>query len=699
MMPSAANSATSWRGLDSIVPVSFTFTPEERRVFQRPPYNSVSECAAQVLIVQDGMFKGSPLRLDVSPFLVQPMDSYSDPLVDEVGVCGSLQVGKTLFLYACIAYSILCRSSVRMLSMPTGKALEKVVDEKLAPLISGSPALKKRLAGKIRRAGMRFKDGTPLLLASAETPSDRASITVQDLFLDEEDLYMPGATSADPVSDFRGRTNSLGWLRKIARCCQPKGEHSSIFNFITREAGQLFCYETRCPACGEYRLPRVDNIVLIEEPDRPADIRERKLARYRCECGYEWSDHIRDLAVQQGRYMPYKYSAERGFEPSHRVAGAKSHGYHIPAILSRFVSLSDIAAKRLNAEQSDDPQVKQQYYNDVLGLPYAHVEIMPDIQMVESRRVDWLPQRVVPYGAAALTCGIDMQKHGFWFLAMAWMPNMSSYIIDNGWLRDWNDVYDYTHNTWYPVQAQGFPGYPGQVLPDGREHPLSAGAMPFWRCAIDTGGTEKEGDFTATESAYDWVRAYGDGIVWAAKGASRQMPVNVRESVIDKMPHSNRAIPGGLRLMMLDTWRLKALALRRLQDPEAKTPTRIYCNPQGDPGSISAGHIFSPEHGFVHPNAVAGTKRDVYSLSEQLTSERLVRENGKMVWKLTKSQNHYLDCFMLNQACVDASWSPSLPVYLLQQRRAMEAANAPSQTPVRHTSKERKKSGKSRFER
>ena len=77
------------------------FCEAERRVFARREKLTVSQWASKYLIVQDGIYRGSPLRLDVSPFLRGPMDAYSRPGVREVVVCGSLQVGKTLLLYAC----------------------------------------------------------------------------------------------------------------------------------------------------------------------------------------------------------------------------------------------------------------------------------------------------------------------------------------------------------------------------------------------------------------------------------------------------------------------------------------------------------------------------------------------------------------------------------------------------------------------
>lgn len=72
------------------------FCESERRVFAHRAHTDCSAWASRHLIVQDGLYKGSPLRLDVAPFLAGPMDAFSSPRVREVVVCGSLQVGKTL---------------------------------------------------------------------------------------------------------------------------------------------------------------------------------------------------------------------------------------------------------------------------------------------------------------------------------------------------------------------------------------------------------------------------------------------------------------------------------------------------------------------------------------------------------------------------------------------------------------------------
>ena len=104
-------------------------------------------------------------------------------------------------------------------------------------------------------------------------------------------------------------------------------------------------------------------------------------------------------------------------------------------MLARSVSLSHLAAKKMTAERSEDPKVKMQFANDELGIPYTPVELITDSQKILKLREEWLPPQAVPNGAVALTCGIDVQKRGFWFLVKAWMPSLASFTIDYGRAR------------------------------------------------------------------------------------------------------------------------------------------------------------------------------------------------------------------------------------------------------------------------
>jgi phage terminase large subunit GpA-like protein len=619
--------------------ISFSLVPAERDIFMRREALPPSRWASRHCIVQDGLYAGSPVRMDVSPYMAGILDMYARRGVEEVIVCGSPQIGKTLIQYICLGWCMDYRPGTKMLVMPTKDTRDRVTKDKLLPLLRGSPLLRRQLL-KTRTDNIALKNGTHIFLSTAESPSQRASITVQDLFLDEEDLYGVSG-GANAVGEFRARTRSLAGRSKILRVSAPKGDSmSSIWTGMTTEVDQIYCYEVTCPACRTEHLPDYANLIALEGARDPRLILRSKLGRYVCpSCKWQWSDHVRDTAVSNGRWRPYRWVEERGFErvaPGEAVTHPRAAGFHLPAFLARSVSLSHLLAAKITAEASDNPQIRMRYANDELGVPWQPIELQTDADKILELRDSSLPARTVPHGAVAITCGIDVQKRGFWYLCRAWMPTLASYVVDYGYLDTWDDVARICFETWYPVLG-----------PDGLD---SGERMSVWRAAVDSGGTETEGVYTRTEEVYMWVRAYGAGVAFACKGASREQAAPVRWVVRERMPHNGRQIPGGLRLHMLDTNEFKTLDFSRMLNPESRQPLRL--------------------HGECEPE-----------LAEHLSSEQLVRRSGKLVWMHRRGPNHLLDCLMLSAACADASWTPSLPLYVLQLRQAEREANEPRPMP------------------
>ncbi|NCB23849.1 MAG: terminase, partial [Deltaproteobacteria bacterium] len=310
------------------------------------------------------------------------------------------------------------------------------------------------------------------------------------------------------------------------------------------------------------------------------------------------------------------------------------------------------AARGMLAKLSDDPKVKQQYYNDDLGRPYSPVVMETDKEQLLKLREMSLPPRTVPHGAVALTCGIDVQKRGFWYLVRAWMPSLASYVVDYGYVETWEAVENICFDTYYPVLGQN-----GEDVGE---------RMAIWRTAIDSGGTETEGIYTRTEEVYMWVRQNGRGVVHACKGSSRAQSSPVRWVLRERMPHNGKPIPGGLRLHLIDTNAIKNTDIGRLLNEDSTQPLRFHTGADD-------------------------------MLVSHLTAERQVRKGSALVWECVSKQNHLLDCLMLSAACADASWTPSLPLYVLQLRRQERADYAPVQQRQRPQAKRHKQEKESRW--
>ncbi|MDR2947171.1 MAG: phage terminase large subunit family protein [Candidatus Adiutrix sp.] len=634
----------------------FRFTAGERHIFRQRERISVSQWAARNIIVQDGPYRGARMRLDVAPYLAEIMDAWGQDGVEAVAVCGAPQTGKTLALYAALGYAIDRRPATKMLAMPDDNVLRRVETEKLKPLLEASPLLKS-LCGKMTSGHIRLKDGSSLFLSSSQSPSQRASITVQDLFLDEEDLYQTLAGKGDPVEDFVERTRSYSHSRKIMRVSKPVGDaSSSIWRAVTRDMDMCLAYEAVCPSChqGQFMVP--EGVVALkvnhsgqETAPTAREIVRDKLGRYKCRhCGALWNDALRDLAVSRGRWKPVSLDEEKSaprFSPAPEIPRARRLGFWLPAVLSRAVSLSEAAAGEVKAEEEVDPEKKQAHVNGLWAMPYSAATVEPDEAVILSRRDFSLPARTVPHGAVALTCGIDTQKVGFYYLVEAWMPNMNRYVIDYGRLAEFDDVNRLIWESAYPVL--------------GPDEKPSGQHLDIWRAAIDTGGTTADGVYTRTEEVYEHVRMYGHEKLHAAKGASREQSSAVRWSTLDRLPQRQTRIPGGLMLYSVDTAKIKEKIFLLLMDTEARRSIGLYGY---DPARENQDGLHD-------------------DLAAQLCAERQVRTaSGKKVWEQIRKDNHYLDCLMLAEACGDVSWTPSIDhliKYLEAETQAAAAAPAP----------------------
>ena len=607
-------------------------TDGERAVFARPVRMSVSEWAARYLIVPDGPYAGARYRRDVNPYLAGIMDAWGNPRVEEVIVCGAPQTGKTLALDACLAYSVARRPGPKMLAMPDDGSAGKVIEAKLKPLLRRTRPTGRKLRA-VKAGKVLFPDGT-IYIASAAAASDRATISVKDLFLDEEGLYRSVSGQGDPLTDFRERTRSYAYARKIMRVSKPVGgEESSIWRDL-ESVDEMREYYVVCPACGVSQVMREENIITEHNVRDAVRVRREKLGRYRCpHCRYHWNDYARDMAVARGEW---------GSEQPD--SGARRIGFHLPAILSSAVSLSEIASARLTVESSDDPAVIQGYDNGFWARPYKPVVVASEAETVLSLRDPELPPRVLPAGYVALTAGIDMQKRGFYYVVCAWTDKLACAVVDYGRLYDWTEVERFCFETLYP--AEGTAGAEDGAL------------MPLWRVAIDSGGTRGEDSEAVTrgEECIRFVAEHGQDLLMATKGnAHAQMPP-VKWTLQERTPHKRIPIKNGLRLYLLDTDYFKRLVTARMS-PEARQPLRLHRDCAED-------------------------------LAMQLTAEELVREaSGRQSWRRKRRDNHYFDALCMATACVHPSWTPSLS-RMLEHLAGRD--DAPEDTPAEPAPRERR---------
>jgi len=597
-----------------ICPVFF-FTPGERRIFRRKENLTVSQNAAKYRIVTNGPRPGRWSN-DLTPYLVEPMDTLNLPWVRQIILQFAPQTGKSQVPINFLAYVILQDPGPCMYIMPDEKTTKRTATRSLIPMFRNSPRIAELMSpnsSDTTRMAVHFIHGMDLMMAWATSAAEMASESVRYLIRDEIDKFKDfTGKEADPRSLSDQRTNTFPDTCKIIDLSTPSDETGYVGRAMETEADEIRHYWAVCPICREPQILVFEQFSWPNSVRDPREIYRKRLARYQCNtCGMLWDDYQRNLAVRAGFW--------RSDNPVERPV---SVGFHLPSWYSPFISLSKVVAEYLRG--LEDPSKKYAFITQHAAEVYREAINPKKEDKILEHRTDLRPL-IVPKEAVALTAGIDVQKFGFWFVVRAWADDLTSWLIHYGFLSNFDDVYTLIFETPYRIQ-------------DSEE------VMEIWRAAMDTGGGESDSDdWTRTEEIYMWLRENGRGRVFGTKGTSHSQLQRVRTTLIDKLPRSSMVIPGGLELRMIDSDAFKGLVHWRLE--------RGF---EIDAKGNAIGEKEESQRFFLH----ADTGEDY---AKQILAEELRRDKrGKKKWVKVRKDNHYLDCECLAAAAADGSWMPSL---------------------------------------
>jgi phage terminase large subunit GpA-like protein len=615
--------------------------PAEQAALTLPAGLTVSEwAAAHREFPKDASFPG---RWDPhkAPYAIEPMDAYNDPRVERITLVASARSVKTEIWLNMLGYSISQDAAPALVVMPTENKVKRICG-RITKMIKASSDLRQFLTGNkdhLQKKSIILRH-METIFATAGSAADLGEFEARNVFESETDTYPPtvgdqGAPTQ--MAEMRARTF---WNRKIVTESKPIREEGFIFQDYLRSDQRKFLVP--CPHCGGYQVLDFWRVKHRGEPlgewpknrRDPDYIKAALVAVYECcFCQKEIEEHHKPEMLVQGVWtaLPAQLGAafwEFEIPPDSRKPEpppANTHqGYWWNALYSPFATWSEIAAKYF--EVKDDREQYRTFVNEWLGFPFK--------EMIRTRGVSSLiagenslcasrPELEVPDNVVALTLGADNHKRGLAVCLWAWervAPRIyNQYLIRYGWLADFQEL-----------EAWLF-----QDVYYNREGNL---VYRVWRAALDTGGGEGyTGDASLTEQAYEFIRTRGQGRVWGIKGASKRFSGGNRLHLappLEKMP-SGKPLPGGLRILFLDTNALKDAFWAR----------------------VEAGRVFF--HG--------ATGED---FARQLAAEAREWDQKKREW-LWKQQggraNHYLDATIYAGAMADTELYSGLDVLPLPE--------------------------------
>lgn len=573
-----------------------------------------SAWAAKNLIVADGPRRGLAFDPALTPYLIEPLDFFSDAVPGNKGVFKkSKQIGATTLAIAAVGYSAAEEPSDLFLIEPTADNLSDFLALKLAPAIEGSPKLCDAILPQTSRSGKgsttsikRFRGGGSLLAGIATSTAFLRGKTRQKVIRDEASEYLAdlgGQGSPHDMISGAYETFLAGGDWKDLWISTPtiKGSCHISKEF---EAGDQRYWHVPCPGCGSEFVFKFDRKLFRFNDAYPYE------AHYVAPCcGTPIEAHEKNDLVRKGRWV------------ATAPAPGKHFSWHFDTLSSPFVPWDTIAERALAAAK--DPAKAKTFDNLTLGIEHEVKGNAPDFEALLKRVEPDLKRGHVPPKGLILTAFADVQMRGIWLEIEAVAPNRETWCVDALYI----DGDTASHN------GAAFQQLKRETL--DREFPDAYGRMrTLDAIAVDSG--------YRAHVVYSWVRQNqrvhpitGRDLVLATKGLDGWGRPAIGQPQLVDINLDGKKIRQGCKVWGIGTWPLKGNVYSDLfnEMPEPPAPP------------------IAPA-GYCH----FGTWCDAVYF-QQVTAEHLEPAPGRnaqssQVW-VAHGANHFLDCRVGNAALAE----------------------------------------------
>lgn len=340
-------------------------------------------------------------RTSRTPYMLEILNSFTDPRVEHIVVVAASQVGKSEAMNNMMGYCIDQDPGPILFVFPTKEDAEKYSEMRVAPMIRNTKCLKAKVAAAKSRDAANTKrqksfPGGVLVLTGSNVPHDLCSMPIRYLFGDERDRWANSAGSeGDPWRLATARLTTF-YNRKMVEVSTPtiKGASKIADSY---SLGTMERWKSKCPHCGKYVEIKFDNIrfnyaATERDGSKIFDVKEV----WHCcpECGGV-SDEI--TIKKQPAHWEADVPEALGLH--------KTRSFWISAWVSPWATWDDIVLDFLQA--GTDPDKLQTVYNTKFGQLWENRGDMDTEEDVMARREEY--EAEIPDGVLVLTCGVDTQ--------------------------------------------------------------------------------------------------------------------------------------------------------------------------------------------------------------------------------------------------------------------------------------------------
>lgn len=493
--------------------------PEELKAFKPPERYTVSEWADNFRVLTSVSAEPGRWHTNRTPYLKEPMDRFTDPLIEKIVLCFGAQLGKTETELNMIGYALDQTSSPTMMVYPTDTIAKFASDKRVQPMIKSVKSINDKFDENSKLLELDFNNGNYMVLVGANSPSSLSSRSIKYLFFDEIDKYPAFAgKEADPIKLATERTKTFV-DKKIVMVSTPTVESGNIWQAFM-SANERRQYYVPCPHCGVSQTLKFKQIKWPEEHNDNADM-IRDTAYYECEhCGERIYDKHKMQMLRSGEWRAVNKSQSK----------IRSVSYHLSSIYSPWVTFGDVAYEFKNSKGT--PATLMNFINSWLAEPWKSSKTK-STQNMEFTQSNY-PCGVVPDKAVLLIASVDVQLDHFWWEVRAYAPGVKSYLIDYGQASTWEDLEEIIINREYPSEY----GEARQVMKAG----------------IDSG--------FRTDEVYQFCSRFPEVCI-PVKGSSNHSTMAAPYT----MTSLEKGVVGGLKLYVLNTDYWKDFIFARMIRP------------------------------------------------------------------------------------------------------------------------------------
>lgn len=493
--------------------------PEELEAFKPPERYTVSEWADNFRVLTNISAEPGRWRTNRTPYLKEPMDKFTDPLIEQIVLCFGAQIGKTEAELNMIGYALDQTQSPVMMVYPTDSIAKFASDKRVQPMIKSVKSISDNFDENSKLLELDFNNGNYMVLVGANSPSNLSSRSIKYLFFDEIDKYPAfSGKEADPIKLAKERTKTFV-DKKIVMVSTPTVESGNIWQAFMN-ANERRQYYVPCPHCGVSQTLKFKQIKWPDEHNDNVDM-IRDTAYYECEhCGGHIHDRHKMEMLRHGKWVAVNASQSK----------VRSISYHLSSIYSPWVTFGDVAYEFKNSKGT--PASLMNFINSWLAEPWrsAKTKSTQNMQFTEST----YPCGIVPDKAVLLIASVDVQLDHFWWEVRAYAPGVKSYLIDYGQASTWEDLEEIIIHREYPSEF----GEPRQIMKAG----------------IDSG--------FRTDEVYQFCSRFPEVCI-PLKGSSNHTTMTAPYT----MTSLEKGVVGGLKLYVLNTDYWKDFIFARMVRP------------------------------------------------------------------------------------------------------------------------------------